>query len=104
MIFTRYHGGKYSAVPNANERNHAPNRPTTVRLTKEAVVMPDVAVGHAQVIEMSEQSAGTDSGVGDGGRYLVGVGQDAKPESVSGDLTISTHVGAASGISATASP
>ena len=76
MIVTRYQGGKYSAVTNTNECNHAPNRPTTVRLTKEPVVLPDVAVGHAQVTEMSEQSAGTDSGVGDGGRQLVGVGQD----------------------------
>tara|TARA_Y100001934_G_scaffold242016_1_gene297475 strand:+ start:1740 stop:2672 length:933 start_codon:yes stop_codon:yes gene_type:complete len=38
MIVTRYHGSKYPAVPNTNERNRGLNRRTTVRLTKEPIV------------------------------------------------------------------
>ena len=98
MIVTRYQGGKYSAVPNTNERNRARNRRNTVRLTKDPALMPDVAAGHAQLAEMSEQSAGSDPGVGDGGPQLVGLGQETKPESVSGDLTTSMPVGRLRGL------
>ena len=38
MIVTRYHGSKYPAVSNTNERNRGLNRRTTVRLTKEPIV------------------------------------------------------------------